>query len=144
MSGWYPPAVEDPAADQWTRPFWEAALDGRLVAAACRRCGTVLLPPRPVCHECQHDHFDWVDLPGTGTIYTFTVVRHALTPALTDVVPYVAAVVELDGTQGAGARLVLNVVGCEPEEVRIGDLVQVFFEPVNDVLAVPRARRLEP
>jgi hypothetical protein len=79
-------------------------------------------------------------LPGTGTIYTFTVVRHPLAPALAAVVPYVSGVVELDGTQGAGARLILNITDCDPESVKIGDKVEIWFDHVSDTYALPRAR----
>jgi uncharacterized OB-fold protein len=80
-----------------------------------------------------------VDLPGTGSVYSFIIVRHPLRPALNEVVPYVSAVVELDDTQGAGARLVVNLIECDPETVAIGDRVRVVFEKVSDTFAVPRA-----
>jgi len=138
--GVYPVPIRDPYADETTQPFWTAALEGRLVAPKCTRCGTFVLPPQPRCFHCQNDAFEWVDLPGTGTIYTFTVVRHALSPQLTEVVPFVSGVVELDGTQGAGARMLANIVDVDPETVDIGDKVRVTFEQVSDTLAMPRFR----
>ena len=74
------------------------------------------MPPQPRCFNCQATTSSG-ELPGTGTIYSFTVVRHPLSPALGTAVPYVSAVVELDGTQGAGARMLVNVVDCDPEAV---------------------------
>ncbi|MBO0730985.1 MAG: Zn-ribbon domain-containing OB-fold protein [Acidimicrobiaceae bacterium] len=138
MSGTYPVALRDPFADSVTQPFWDAALEGRLVVSECTSCGTCLLPPQPRCFTCRGTSFVWKDLPGTGTIYSFTVVRHALSPQLAEVVPYVSAVVELDGTQGAGARLLANVVDCDPDKVRIGDRVRVSFDRLSDTLALPR------
>jgi uncharacterized OB-fold protein len=137
--GVYPVAMRDPYADDTTAPFWEAALEGRLLSSRCTNCGTFQLPPQPRCYNCQHDTFEWVELPGTGTIYTFTVVRHPLAPQLSPVVPYVSGVVELDGTQGAGSRLIVNIVDCDPETVAIGDKVRIIFDKVSDTLAVPRA-----
>jgi uncharacterized OB-fold protein len=61
-----------------------------------------------------------------------------LLPNLGEVVPYVAGVIELDGTQGAGARMIANIVDCEPESVAVGDRVQIVFDKVSDTLAVPR------
>ena len=90
---------------------------GSLVAAL-HELRHVRAPARArICFVCQHQEFEWVELPGTGTIYTFTVVRHALSPQLADVVPYVSGVIELDGTQGAGARMIANIVDCDPETV---------------------------
>ena len=140
--GVFPAPLQDPYADDCTQPFWDAALEGRLVAPRCTRCGTFVLPPQPYCFGCQHDGFEWVELPGTGTIYTFTVVRHPLAPQLADVVPYVGAVIELDGTQGAGARMTANVVDCDPETVQIGDKVEIAFDQVSDTYAIPRFRKV--
>ena len=94
-------------------------------------CGTLVLPPQPFCFTCRGQAFEWVELPGTGTIYTFTVVRHPLAPHLADVVPYVSGVIELDGTQGAGARLLLNITDADPETVEIGDKVKIWFDKVS-------------
>jgi uncharacterized protein len=141
--GVWPSPIADPYADETTQPFWDAALEGRLLGYRCNTCGTFLLPPAPRCFNCQGRDFVWVELPGTGTIYSFTVVRHALGAALQAAVPYVSAVVDVDGTQGAGARMLVNVVDCDPDHVHIGDRVQVVFDKVSDTLAVPRFRPLE-
>jgi hypothetical protein len=138
--GVYPPTIKDPFADEHTQPFWDAALKGKLVAAKCAHCGTMQLQQQPYCYVCQKRDFVWEELPGTGTIYTFTIVRHPLRPQLAAAVPYVGAIIELDGTQGAGARVMANVIDCDPETVRIGDRVRVAFEKISDTLAVPRFR----
>jgi len=137
--GVFPSKLDDAYADEHTQPFWTAALKGQLVAPKCDSCGTFVLPPRPRCFQCQSDSFTYTDLPGTGTIYSFTIVRHPLGPHLVDAVPYVSAIVELDGTQGAGARLILNVVDVDVETVRIGDRVKIIFDRISDTFAVPRA-----
>ena len=136
--GVFPVGLRDPYADDSTQPFWDAALEGRLVASKCTACGTFVLPPQPRCFNCQGTSFEWEQLPGTGTIYSFTVVRHALNPALQEVVPYVSGVIDLDGTQGAGARMIANIVDCDPESVAIGDKVRVRFDRLSNTLALPR------
>jgi uncharacterized OB-fold protein len=138
QQGVFPALLNDSYADESTKPFWDAALEGRLLSSRCTNCGTFVLPPTPYCFVCQHHEFEWVELPGTGTIYAFTVVRHALTPELANAVPYVSGVIELDGTQGAGTRMICNIVDCDPETVRIGDPVRVVFEKVSDTYAMPR------
>jgi hypothetical protein len=136
--GVFPAPFTQPISDAITQPFFDAALEGRLTAPRCTRCGTFVLPPQPFCFQCQSTGFEWQQLPGTGTIYSFTVVRHPLHPRLADVVPYVSAVIELDGTQGAGARMLANVTDCDPDGVRIGDKVRIWFDRVSDTLALPR------
>ncbi len=136
--GVFPSPIDDPYADDIAQPFWDAALEGRLLGSRCARCGTFVMPPAPRCFNCQHDSFAWVELAGTGSIYSFTVVRHPLAGYLQAVVPYVSAVIELDGTQGAGARMLANVIDCDPDSVRIGARVRVVFDKVSATLAVPR------
>ena len=96
-------------------------------------------PPAPRCFQCQNDSFLWKELAGTGTIYSYTVVHHGLRPALREAVPYVSAVIDIDGTQGAGARMILNLIDVDPAMVRIGDKVRVIFDRVSEAFPLPRA-----
>ena len=141
--GVFPSSLDDPYADATTQPFWDAALEGRLVVPRCTSCATFVLPPQPYCFHCRSHDFEWTELPGTGTVYTYTVARHPLQPRLNEVVPYVSGVVELDGTQGAGARMLANITDCDPDAIRIGDRVHIWFDRVSATLAVPRFRPLD-
>jgi uncharacterized OB-fold protein len=58
-------------------------------------------------------------------------------PVLANGVPYVVAIVELED---AAVRLFSNVVGIDPEEVRIGMPVEVVWDDVAPGVAVPRFR----
>jgi hypothetical protein len=140
--GVFPVILRHPHADATTQPFWDAAKRDKLVAPRCTHCKTFRLPPTPFCFECQHRELEWVELPGTGSVYTFTIVRHPLHPGFAEACPYVSGVVELDGTQGAGARLIVNIIDCDPERLAIGDRVEIAFEYVNDEMSVPRFRPL--
>jgi uncharacterized protein len=138
--GVFPSILTHSNADLMTKPFWDAAKEGRLTAPRCTNCGAFRLPPPPYCFVCQHREVEWVDLPGTGTVYSFTVVRHPLARMLHDVVPYAAGIVELDGTQGAGARMIVNIIGCDVDTLKIGDRVEIVWEHVSDDMSVPRFR----
>ena len=140
--GVFPNILTATHATAMTQPFWDAALEDRLVAPKCTKCGTFRMPPSPFCFICQTRDVEWVELPGTGTVYTFTVVRHPLHPDLAAICPYVSGVVELDGTQGAGARMLVNIIDCDPDAVRIGDRVQIAWDHVNDEMTTPRFRPL--
>gem|GEM_PF-5568807 len=80
--GVVPLIIADPHADSFTQPFWTAALDGKLTVQECLSCGTKLLPAAPRCPICQADGFKTTELPGTGTIYSYIIVRHPLRPDL--------------------------------------------------------------
>jgi uncharacterized protein len=138
--GVFPTILFETHADATSQPFWDAAKEDRLSVPKCTQCGTFRMPPSPFCFQCQSRDYDYVDLPGTGAIYSFTVVRHPLHPDLAGACPYVSGTVELDGTQGAGARMLVNIIDCDPDSVRIGDRVEIIFEHVNDEMSTPRFR----
>ena len=140
QAGVFPAILHETHADEFVQPFWDAAKKGKLVSARCTNCGTFRLPPAPFCFECQHREIEWVELPGTGRVYSFVIVRHALAEMLQPVVPYASGIVELDGTQGAGSRMIVNFVECDPEKLQIDDRVEAVFERVNDEITVVRFR----
>ena len=78
--------------------------------------------------NCLRENPEFVESPGVGTIYTFTVIRRAPLPAFAARVPYVLAFVDLD----EGVRLVTNIVDCDPQSVRIGQRVRARFEAIDD------------
>ena len=135
---WFPDEMPMPAANAETVGWWEAAAEHRLVVQRCTACGHVRHPPGPLCPRCRATTAQWWESPGTGTVYTYTVVRQAFIPALADRLPYVVIAVELDGTDGA--RLVSNLVDFEPGAVTVGMAVEVVWEDMGPELAVPRFR----
>jgi len=124
--------------DVWTKAFWDSARESRLIACKCADCGAFRMPPTAFCWNCRSREIEWVTLPGTGTVYTFTIVRHPMTPAARHAIPYVVAVISLDGA--AGTRLISNVVGAALEDVHIDMKVEVIFDRVSPELTVPRFR----
>jgi len=136
--GYFPIILKDTFADASTQPFWDAAKEERLVVPKCTNCGTFRLPPSPFCFNCQQRGVEWVELPGTGTVASFTVVRHPLHPDFLECCPYVSGIVELDGTQGAGARMLVNIVDVDVDALRIDDRVKIAWERVNDEMTVFR------
>ena len=125
--------------DRWTEPFWAAAEQEVLRVPRCTSCGTFRMPPGPFCPACRSQDVEWVDLPGTGEVFTWTVVRHAVVPFLRDAVPFVIAVVALDGAPGA--RLIANLV--DVADVSIGQRVRVVWHHTPHGPVVPRFTPLE-
>ena len=119
-----------------TKFFWDALKDDKLLIQRCTQCAALRHPPRPMCPRCRAFEHAWDELTGRGTIYTFTVVHQAFVPALEPQLPYVVAVVDLEG--GEGARLVTNVVGVDPSNVRVGMPVEVVWEDMGPELSLPR------
>lgn len=124
--------------DSWTEPFWLATREHRLTVPRCTNCGAFRFPPAAFCHQCQHQDVEHVEVAGTGTVYTYTIARHAVVPSLADSVPYAVAVVELDGAPGV--RMIANIVESDPEHVRIGSRVEVVWDDVDAEVTIPRFR----
>lgn len=134
VAGVPPPEVIRLTPDVWTEQFWRAASEHRLVVPRCTACGTYRMPPSPFCWSCRSQEVEWVEHDGRGTVYSFTIIRHAVIPDVRDALPFAAAVVELPGT---GCRLVGDVVGIDPADVRIGLPVEVVWYDVRDGESVP-------
>ena len=135
---YFPDEMPAPAVNAETAPWWEAAAQHRLVVQRCTACGATRHPPGPVCPVCRSLEAEWHELPGTGTIYTYTVVRQAFIPSLADKIPYAVIAVDLD--DAGGARMVSNVVDVAPHDVTVGMAVEVVWEDMGPELALPRFR----
>ena len=119
------------------QPFWDATARHELVAAQCTDCGTYRLPPTPFCPCCQSQRITWARLSGRGEVYSYTVVERAIMPGMDAHLPYVPAVITLDGA--GGARLISNVVDVDVADIRVGMPVQVVWDDVpGQGVAVPR------
>jgi uncharacterized OB-fold protein len=130
-----PPMLTETFADARTQPFWDAAKEGQLTAPRCANCGTFRMPPTTFCPKCLSRDLGWEPLAGTGTVYTYIIVRHPLNPRASDYVPFMPAAIDPDGAPGI--RFISNVVECEPEDVSIGMRVKVVWNHVSDTLTLP-------
>ena len=113
-----PPPAGRIVTDRWTAPFWDAVADRRLVVAQCADCGTARMPPTPFCPTCRSQRIDWTPLSGGGEIYSYTIVVRAIVPGMEAFLPYVPAVIALDG--GGGTRLISNIAGCDVDAIAVG------------------------
>jgi uncharacterized OB-fold protein len=125
-----------PRIDEESRGYWEALARHELYLQRCRACGTLRFYPRALCPGCLSDATEWVRASGRGTVYSFTVTYQNQAPGFREEVPYVLAIVEL----AEGPRLMSNVVGSSPEQVRIGMPVEVVFEDVTPEITLPKFR----
>ncbi len=137
-----PVAMVSLAPNSWTEPFWMAAGKHQLTVQRCVACGTVRHPPGPFCPRCRTQDSDWVELAGRATLYSFTVIRHALAPPLRAHLPMVIAVVAPD--EAPTARLVADLVEVAVGDVAIGMPLEVVWEDAGDGVAVYRFRPADP
>ncbi|MEV5102512.1 Zn-ribbon domain-containing OB-fold protein [Streptomyces massasporeus] len=96
-----------PESDAFTRTYWDAAAEGRLLIRRCGDCGRAHHYPREFCPHCWSEDVTWETASGRATLYTWSVVHRNDLPPFPDRVPYVAAVVEL----AEGPRMMTEIVG---------------------------------
>jgi uncharacterized OB-fold protein len=93
-------------------PFWDALREGRVSMPFCVDCKSFVWFPRAICPGCHRDGIAWCDLPGTGRVYSYSIVAKG-TGRWKESGSYVVAYVQLDsGRDGVdGPRVLTNVVG---------------------------------
>ena len=82
-----------------------------LIAHECTQCGARFFDRRNACASCENDQFKQVDIATTGTVKAFTIVSMAA-PGVP--VPFVAAVIDCDGTSVRG-----NLIDVEPDDKQV-------------------------
>jgi len=105
-------------------PFFRGLLEGKLKGTKCPKCGTVYCPPRAHCWnpKCRVADCEWVDLPLTGVIHTFTVQCLAAAP-FEHQLPFSMGWVKIDGADTTLAMM-LHI---PPKELFIGQKVKIEF-----------------
>jgi hypothetical protein len=119
--------IPAPAVNNESRPFWEAAREGRFLIKRCRACGQAHWYPRLNCPFCFSDQTAWEESPGEGVIYTFSVMHHATSG------PYAIGYVTL----AEGPAVLTNFVGCDLGALKIGQKVKVRFQETEGGPPVP-------
>jgi uncharacterized OB-fold protein len=109
--------------------FWRGGEQGELRFLRCRACRTYVHPPAPVCPDCYGKDLAAEAVSGRATVLTYTLNHQPWVPAPDH--PYAIAIVEIE--EQRGLRLMTNVVGCPPQDVRVGMPVEVVFEQHDDV-----------
>jgi uncharacterized OB-fold protein len=118
--------------------YWEKAKARELWLMRCNDCNQAYFYPRAICPNCFSRNTEWFQTSGKGVLHAFAIVHRGPTAAFRDVVPYVAAIVEL----AEGPRLPSNLVEVEmePTAIKVGMPVEVVFHDVTDAITLPKFR----
>ena len=120
-------------------PFWEGLARHELLVQRCAACARAWFPPGNRCQHCWSDRHAWEQVSGRGRLFSFTVFRRAYAAELADQLPYVVGVVELE----EGPRLITNVVGIDPRDIRVDLPVEVVFDDLTDEVTLHAFRPRE-
>ena len=127
--------------DELTKPFWEAANEGRLVMQNCNACDRLQNPPAPACAQCgSADNLGWKEMSGRGKIYNYGVVYDCPVRLLQDEQPFNLAVITLD--EDPSIQMYSHLPGTPVDQVPVGASDEVLFEATANGQKVPEWRVL--
>ena len=114
--------VPEPKQDPGAQAYWSAAAAGELTVARCKQCDRFIWYPRSRCPACMSSELEIAAVSGDGVVYSYTVNRRpaGLYKGLDAVV---LAYVEL----AEGPRILTNIVGIDPTDIRIGTAVRAVY-----------------
>jgi uncharacterized OB-fold protein len=118
-----------PPLTERTGDYWRSGADGTLRIARCHTCSWYIHPPQQICPKCRSRDVAFEPVSGKGKVYAYTINRYQWNPDMPP--PFVIAQVELDEQEKL--LVTTNVIGCEPEEVKVGTRVSVTFDHEGDV-----------
>ena len=128
-----PQATPDDAA------YWDFCARRELRFQRCKACGRFRHPPMPACFNCGSMETEWAQVPGTGTVFSYTIVHHPAHPAVKPAVPYNIVVVHLD--EADDVRIVSNVIDVPPEQIAVGLRVTLAWDEIEGGMFLPRFRK---
>ena len=117
--------------------FWEGTAAGELRIQRCAKCGVLRHPPGPMCPACgEASDGGYAVAAGTGEVFSYVVHHHPPVPGKR--LPMVVALVQLP----EGVRILGEMPGVRPDQVRIGLPVRVTFTRAGD-MSLPSWRPAE-
>ena len=118
--------IAAPQPNTETQAYWDAASEGKLLIQKCKDTGKLFCYPRARSPFTLSDNVEWVEAKGTGTIYSFSVMKRAK-------IPFAIAYVTLD----EGVTMMTNIVDTDLDALAIGQNVKVVFKPTDGGPPVP-------
>ena len=103
--------------------FYKFIQERRLMAVKCENCGSVFVPPRPMCTNCFSKELAWTQLDTKGKLVTYTVIYIA-PEQFQPLAPYAYGIIELEN----GLRLPGMIKGIEHENMEVGIELEVDFD----------------
>jgi uncharacterized OB-fold protein len=125
-----------PKPSKWSRPFWEAAKQHKLVLKRCKDCGHIDHPPYLYCTNCLSDNSEWIEAKGKAKLYAYAINEYMVPFPFWDDMPYVVAMVDLP----EGVRMISNIIECPHDQLKNGMDLEVVFDDVSAEFTLPKWR----
>jgi uncharacterized OB-fold protein len=117
-----------PVVRSFTKPFWDATREKRLLLQYDRVAKAYQFYPRATSiYTGKASNLEWREVSGKGKIFRYTIARRAR-PPFREHEPFWLAMVTLD----EGVNMMTNIVGCTEEQMKIGMRVKPHWSPLTD------------
>lgn len=123
----------EPPESEHGKPFWDATRDERLVIPYNTETGVAFWYPREVAPDTLEATVGWKEASGDGVVYAVSVQNRPGPGRDPEEGPYAVALVDLP----EGVRIMSNIVGCDPNDVRPGLAVRVSWHELSDGRKLP-------
>lgn len=118
-------SVPGPTVTALTKPFWDAAAEGRLLVQRCADCAVAILYPRGQCPSCWSRELTWEEASGAAVLKSYSRVEKPGHPAWQPAAPYLVGLVTL--AEGPTMLSLILHDGSRPPEIGAA----LRFEPAR-------------
>lgn len=116
--------------------FYKNISQKKLMGGRCLKCGKIHLPPRLLCDKCLSTEFEWVELPKTGKLLTYTII-HVAPPQFQSMAPYAVGIIKLEN----GVKIPGMIKDVSPDKIRVGMPLKIEFEELLQTQQWPQWSR---
>lgn len=128
-----------PPMNTWSKPFWDSVNNRKPLVRKCQS-GHIHLPFHSTCTKCPSDKHDWVNLTGTGTIYSMAIYYQLWHSGWTNEIPYNTVLVDLD----EGVQVPGDIVAIKNDDIDVGMRVEMVFEDILPGITIWHFKPIEP
>ena len=114
-----------PLMRPFSKPYWDATREKKLVIQYDPVAGKYQHFPRPVSLYTGKRNLEWREVSGKGEIFSFTIARRTREP-FQGHEPFYIATVTLD----VGVNVMANVIHCDTADMRVGLKVKPYWAPL--------------
>jgi hypothetical protein len=120
-------SVPGPTITALSKPFWDAASEGKLLIQQCTVCHKGVFYPRPICPHCWQDALQWSEARGQGVIISFSTIYTPGHSGWLPVVPYNIGLVRIF----EGPTLLSHIL-MHGQKLKIGSRVEFSSTQVGE------------
>ena len=116
---------EPPKPRSFSKAYWDATREKRLIVQYDKRSGKYQFFPRPTSIYDGRRELEWREVSGKGELFSYTIA-HRARPPFQGHEPFAIGLVTLD----EGVNVMANIVHCTRDQLKIGLRVRPLWAPL--------------